>query len=293
MNNVKIMSGEEQERLRGALRADGAAELLNGGPGVRFAMRSQEGVVTAYYGGKVLFQGKDSVRLLSLADEVVRRAPFVPGEPLTFPVVGGDESGKGDLFGPLVVAAFAARDEAERSKVIRLGARDCKLMTDDEVRSVGAGLRGLGASSVRVVMPDEYNERYARVHNVNVLLNQLYGELLLGIATRVGAQTVILDKYGSRALGLWSAPQGFRFIVEPHAERYPEVAAASVLARAAFLEGLQRTARENGLPSLPKGASTETQAFMRRLAAERGRELLQSVAKVNFAPVKEYLEGLF
>jgi ribonuclease HIII len=142
-------------------------------------------------------------------------------------------------------------------------------------------------------MPPDYNARYARVHNVNILLNEVYGELLLELAISSKAHTVILDKYGRRAMALWKSPQSFRFVVETHAERYPEVAAASVLARAAFLDGLERTARENGVVRLPKGASLEAQAFMRRLASDKGKDVLRFVAKVNFAPVKECLGSLF
>jgi ribonuclease HIII len=154
-------------------------------------------------------------------------------------------------------------------------------------------LDGIGVSAIRVLMPQEYNSRYARVHNVNVLLNEVYAELLLELATGSKAHTVILDKYGGRAMALWKTPQSFRFVVETHAERYPEVAAASVLARAAFLDGLERTARNNGVVRLPKGASMEAQAFMRRLASDKGKDILRSVAKANFAPVKACLDSLF
>ncbi len=162
-----------------------------------------------------------------------------------------------------------------------------------EVRAVATRLDGIGISSIRVLMPQEYNARYAGVHNVNVLLNEIYAGLLLELATASRAHTVILDKYGGRAMALWKSPQSFRFVVETHAERYPEVAAASVLARAAFLDGLERTARNSGVVRLPKGASMEAQAFMRRLASDKGKDVLRSVAKVNFAPVKECLESLF
>ncbi|MFZ2413135.1 MAG: hypothetical protein WAW16_02820, partial [Candidatus Cryosericum sp.] len=64
-------------------------------------------------------------------------------------------------------------------------------------------------------------------------------------------------------------------------------------ARAAFLDGLERTARDNGVARLPKGASIEAQAFMRRLASDKGKDVLGSVAKVNFSPVKECLASLF
>ncbi|MHB8070926.1 MAG: DUF3378 domain-containing protein [Candidatus Cryosericum sp.] len=292
MNEVRNMTREQQELLCRRLVAAGGTEDTRPPAGALFLIRDDGSVVTGYHSGKVLIQGRRAGTLATLADDVLGGSE-VKEQRMAFPVVGGDESGKGDLFGPLVVAAFAARSESERREILRAGARDCKLMSDSEVRSVAPKLGRLGVSSVRVLMPAEYNSRYARVHNVNILLNEIYADLLLDVANKTSAHTVILDKYGGRAASLWKTPQDFRFVVETHAERYAEVAAASVLARAAFLDGLEKTAKDNGLDRLPKGASIETQAFMRRLASEKGRDVLRSVAKVNFAPVKECLDSLF
>ncbi|MCX6084385.1 MAG: DUF3378 domain-containing protein [Caldiserica bacterium] len=292
MNTVRTMTHEQQERLRLALTAGGATPDPELPAGACFLTRSEGSVVTAYRSGKVLFQGQHCDRQVRLAEGILAHAERV-NKGLEFPIVGGDESGKGDLFGPLVVVAFAARGESERREVVRAGARDCKLMTDAEVHAVATRLEGIGVSSIRILMPQEYNAAYARVHNVNILLNEVYAGLLLELATVSKAHTVILDKYGGRAMALWKTPQSFRFVVETHAERYPEVAAASVLARAAFLDGLGRTATDCGVVRLPKGASMEAQAFMRRLASDNGKDVLRSVAKVNFAPVKECLESLF
>jgi ribonuclease HIII len=286
------MTQEQQERLRLTLIAGGATLDPESPRGASFVARSEGSVVTVYRSGKVLFQGGDCDQQIRLAERILVHAEPA-ARSLEFPIVGGDESGKGDLFGPLVVAAFATSCESERREVVRAGARDCKLMTDAEARTVAMRLNGIGMSGVRVLMPSDYNTRYARVHNVNILLNDVYAELLLELATASKAHTVILDKYGGRATALWKSPQVFRFVVETHAERHPEVAAASVLARAAFLDGLERTARENGIARLPKGASMEAQAFMRRLASDMGKDVLRSVAKVNFAPVKECLGSLF
>jgi len=294
MNTVRTMTQEQQERLRLALITGGATMDPDFPRGASFVARSEGSVVTAYRSGKVLFQGADCDHQIRLAERILVHAePATRTRSPEFPIVGGDESGKGDLFGPLVVAAFATCGESERREVVRSGARDCKLMTDAEVRTVATRLNGIGVSGIRILMPPDYNARYARVHNVNILLNEVYAELLLELATTSKAHTVILDKYGGRAMALWKSPQSFRFVVETHAERYPEVAAASVLARAAFLDGLERTARENGVVRLPKGASLEAQAFMLRLASDMGKDALRSVAKVNFAPVKECLGSLF
>jgi len=286
------MTFEQQELLRRRLAVAGGAEDTRLPAGASFVIRSDNSVVTAYRSGKVLFQGPGASTIVAFVDDVVESGDSRE-QRMAFPVVGGDESGKGDLFGPLVIAAFAARSRSERQDIVRAGARDCKLMSDGEVQSVARKLSRLGMSSVRVLMPAEYNSRYAHVHNVNVLLNEVYAELLLDLATRTGAHTVILDKYGGRAASLWKTHQAFHFVVETHAERYPEVAAASVLARAAFLDGLEKTAKQSGLDRLPKGASMETQAYMRRLVSDGSKDILRSIAKVNFAPVKECLDSLF
>lgn len=292
MNVVKNMTLPQIRLLQRYLATLEMEESNQLPRGAVFLSRGGGFVVTAFQSGKVLFQGKGCEALAEKVDAFLQGS--TEQQPtLAFPIVGGDESGKGDIFGPLVLAAFAAHDEEERRSVVRAGARDCKLMTDEEVVIVGKRLERMGASSLLVLSPEEYNRRYAKVHNVNVLLNEGYARLLEGLADRVGACTVILDKYGNRALALWPDRKRFSFVVEPHAEHYPEVAAASVLARAAFLDGLHRVAQENGIDALPKGASFETQAFMRRLAEHRGKEILRSVAKVNFLPVRDCLDGLF
>jgi ribonuclease HIII len=287
------MTSEEQKLFRLRLAACGGVEIMPLPAGGSFLIRGPDFVATGYHSGKVLIQGRKADALAVLADQIMKKGSQPKEQGLLFPVVGGDESGKGDLFGPLVVAAFSTRDAQERVAVKHAGARDCKLMSDSEVHAVALRLRDIGRSSVRMLMPEEYNARYAQVHNINILLSQIYSELLLELADTCSARTVILDKYGGRAASLWNTPQSFRFIVETHAERYPEVAAASVLARAAFLSGLEQAAETSGSGRLPKGASMETQAFMMQLAANRGKDILRSVAKLNFAPVKNCLNSLF
>ena len=53
---------------------------------------------------------------------------------------GSDESGKGDFFGPLVVAAVLV-DITTAEKLVRLGVRDYKLINDKEVAAGRADCR--------------------------------------------------------------------------------------------------------------------------------------------------------
>lgn len=293
MNAVRIMTPEQQGALRRAMLAAGAREQRAVPSVAAFVLRTDSAIVTAYRSGKLLIQGRDIDAALQMADRILGQGEGMEVTAVRFPVVGADESGKGDLFGPLVLAACAARDEEERRTLVKAGARDCKLMSDEAVRLVAVRLREVAPWQVRVVMPEEYNARYQRVRNVNVLLSELYVELLGEMAQRTSARTVILDKYGERAARLWRQPPTFRFLVETHAERYPEVAAASVLARDAFLDGLVTLAQQYGLGILPKGASVDTQSLLAKIVADHGTDILWKIAKVNFAPVKPYLGSLF
>ena len=291
VNIVRIMTPEQRQDLKLLLVHVGG--MYGQRPsGASFRVKGEEWVVTSYNSGKVLFQGRRSDIPLAIADQM-QTSGVSADEKMPLPVVGGDESGKGDLFGPLVVSAFAVRTPEERSAAVAAGARDCKLMSDGEVRTVAARLKTIGMCEIVVLMPAQYNMRYRRAKNVNVLLNELYANLLLGLARKCDARTVILDKYGNRAVSLWKEEQSFRFIVEERAERYLEVAAASVLARNAFLDGLDRLAHENGLETLPKGSSAETQAVLKRLVRQRGESILNYVAKTHFAPVQACLNDLF
>lgn len=293
MNAVRTLTPEQQERLRRAMLAAGAHEQKAAPSVAAFVVRTDGAVVTAYRSGKVLIQGHQTDGAVQMVDRILSQGERWEVREVVFPVVGADESGKGDLFGPLVLAACVARNERERGELVKAGARDCKLMSDEAVRSVAVRLREVTLWKTRVVLPAEYNARYQRVHNVNVLLNELYLELLDDIVGRTLARTVILDKYGGRAAGLWPEPPAFQFLVETHAERYPEVAAASVVARDAFLQGLASLGRMVGLDALPKGASIETQSLLAKVVAEHGTDVLWNIAKVNFAPVKPFLGSLF
>ncbi len=120
MNTVKTMTHEQMERLRSALTVGGSIEAAELPAGASFLVRTAGSVVTGYHSGKVLFQGENCDRQVRLAEHILAHDEPVR-KSAAFPVVGGDESGKGYLFGPLVVAAFVTHDEAERRQVVQAG----------------------------------------------------------------------------------------------------------------------------------------------------------------------------
>ncbi len=212
--------------------------------------------------------------------------------------LGMDESGKGDWFGPLVVAAVYVEPEAVAA-LRKAGVRDSKLLLPEELAQVAARIEALlpaAAREVLVLEPAAYNRRYAALGNINLLLAELYVETAAPIVARTGATTIICDQFSQRADRLNSVfaraglprPQQMH-----HAEATSiAVAAASVLATTRFRAELVRLGALAGLGGpLPPGASAITllRRAARAILAREGAEGLGRYAKLNFKPVQELL----
>jgi ribonuclease HIII len=220
---------------------------------------------------------------------------------LGFPRIGGDESGKGDFFGPLVVAAFYVEEKG--AQVLQeMGVADCKTLSDAAVERL-AGLlepgkltKG-GIGHVIALMPREYNPRYADVGNLNLLLSQLHGECVNELMLRLdqvkkrlvrrgtqGPRAVLIDQFATNTSALATAlnlPPGCDLVTRTGGEADIACAAASVLARAEFLRSLRVLGGEYG-QELPPGAGTPTIKAARDFKKSFGSEELPKVAKTHF-----------
>lgn len=220
--------------------------------------------------------------------------PFDP------PWIGSDESGKGDFFGPLVVAAVWV-DERTLALLDTLGVRDSKALSDAQNRHLAGDVRAVcGDRAAEVLVPPErYNALYdqfkAEGKNLNTLLAWAHARALETVLERAPAQHVIVDQFADaryirERLAARTATGGLTIVQMPKAEANLAVAAASVLARERFLAWLERASREHRLP-LPKGASTEVEAAARRLVDRDGAATLGKVAKLHFKTTARVFAG--
>jgi ribonuclease HIII len=208
--------------------------------------------------------------------------------------IGSDESGKGDFFGPLVVAGVYCDEEAGRA-LERIGVRDSKLSSDDENLSMADQIKSaLGPErfEIRVLPPLRYNRLYdERLNNLNKILARLHAEVIAELSERFGCGHALIDKFGSDSL-VHAALRGLGLEMElvqiPKAERYTSVAAASILARAEFLKELETECGGflDGAP-LPKGAGSPADNAGRRLLKKLGPERLKGLVKLHFANSKK------
>ena len=213
-------------------------------------------------------------------------------EPDGTPRVGTDEAGKGDYFGPLVVAGVRVLEKEDARELHEIGARDSKTLSVPGARNLARRiLESVGVENTRVVVlrPREYEARRKAAGDINKLLAEInvpvFGELGAGV------ELFVVDEFAKAARSYIEPrlPPGVRLEVRPRAEDDVAVAAASVLARARYLEEMEALSAEVGF-ELPRGA-THVIGSARRVVEERGEEGLAEVAKVHFGTTARVLEA--
>ena len=223
---------------------------------------------------------------------VGRRSPDAGSGPAFSgrPRLGIDEAGKGDYFGPLVVAGVRVTGESVAEKLREIGVRDSKTVGLLGVRTMAERvLEAIGPGNARVVVlgPGEYEVRRGKAGNVNELLGEVDAGIIHELAHEV--ELVVVDQYAKSARPRLepAVPAGVSLDVRPRAEDDAAVAAASVVARARQLEEVDLLSDKVGF-KLPLGA-THVVGAGRRVVEELGEEGLAKVAKVHFATTQKVL----
>jgi ribonuclease HIII len=206
--------------------------------------------------------------------------------------IGVDESGKGDVFGPLVVAAARVTPEVERA-LARRGVRDSKTLADVQIAELAGLIRAQCEYEVLELRPPEYNAAYERFgRNLNRLLAWGHARVIAALHARAPAVRAISDQFGNaRLVADALRAEGCAIALEqrPRAESDLAVAAASVLARAAFIAAMDEFAARAGM-TIPRGASApEVKVALRRIHARWGMRGLERIAKMHFKTVRDVL----
>jgi len=197
--------------------------------------------------------------------------------------IGTDESGKGDYFGPLVVAGVYV-DETLLPQLVSLGVKDSKKLSDRAVLSMDTAIRSICPHSVVTIGPVKYNALYQKIKNLNRLLAWGHARVIENLLEKKPCRRVITDQFGDERLvlnALMKKGQEIKLEQRHKAEDDPAVAAASILARAEFLRRLNELSQKIGV-TLPKGASSLVEATAQQLIEKKGIKILEEVAKLHF-----------
>jgi ribonuclease HIII len=202
-------------------------------------------------------------------------------------VIGVDESGKGDFFGPLVIAGCLVTDQT-RDRLTDLGVRDGKLIANLKLRTIAAQITATFPHVVVVLWPEEYNRRYKAIANLNKLLASGHADCIEQLLKEHKAERAISDKFGKPELvadELSHRGVDISLAQIVRGEQFISVAAASILARASFLDAMD-TLSEKWDMEIPRGAAPQVDAAGRRLVKRYGAEALPKVAKIHFKNFK-------
>ena len=222
----------------------------------------------------------------------------VPSE--TEPHIGTDEAGKGDFFGPLVTAGVYV-DERTARLLRTLGVRDSKLVSDRELRGLATNIRDVVDEEKRaviIVAPKRYNELYRQMRgegkNLNTLLAWAHTRAIEDlIGHGLHPKFILSDQFGDKRyiesrLMVDTRLSGVPVLQMHRAEADVGVAAASILARDAFLHWLEQAGKILGL-TVPKGASPKVIETGRALVRRLGADGLKDYAKVSFKTMEKVL----
>ncbi len=198
-------------------------------------------------------------------------------------VIGIDEAGKGDYFGPLVIGAVFV-DSESINMLSSLGIRDSKLLSDSKIKQLFQEIEKRCKIVHVKINPRKYNELYSEIKNLNHILAWGHARALENILSNVKCEYAISDQFGNENLiksRLMQLGRKIKLIQQPKAENNIAVAAASIVARYFFLQESEKIGRRYKI-KFPKGASQEVEKVAKDFVSKYGKEELKEVAKIHF-----------
>ena len=263
-----------------------------------FAQKNKLSVAVYEKGPKVLLQGKGVEEFVQfeLEPKILGEAKLGYEEvhtPEMFePHFGIDESGKGDFFGPLVISG-AYVDRGIARKFLDAGVQDSKRIgSDAKIRALAESIRkdSLGIVETVLIGPAKYNELYEKFGNLNSLLGWGHARVIENLlAKKPDCPRSLSDQFADARVierSLLSHGRKIDIVQRTKAESDVAVAAASILAREAFINWLEREGKKLGF-RLERGVSAAVKEAAKKLVESKGPEALRQVAKVHFKTAHE------
>lgn len=243
---------------------------------IEFLSKTTAVTVTGFSSLKVMFQGP-----IAESEYMSWRTLFKKDKDM----IGSDEVGTGDFFGPVVVvSAYVNESQVEYLK--NLGVGDSKKITDDKIYKIGNEIKDIIKHKEVFLENSYYNKLHKKVKNLNKIKALMHNRALLELTKFTKCQTVVLDEFTPEKKYfeyLDSEPDVFKDIIfETKAEsKYIAVAAASVLARYYFIVLWAKMETKLGM-KIPKGAGKQVDVAARKIIDTLGEEALYDIAKLHF-----------
>jgi ribonuclease HIII len=263
-----------------------------------FAQKNKLSVAVYEKGPKVLVQGKGVEEFVQfeLEPKILGEAKLgyeeVHSPEMFEPHFGVDESGKGDFFGPLVISGVYV-DRGIARKLLDAGVQDSKrIASDARIRALAQTIRKTAGGLIETVLigPQKYNELYEKFGNLNKLLGWGHARVIENLlGKKPDCPRALSDQFAdARVVEQSLLRHGRKIDIQQRtkAESDIAVAAASILAREAFINWLERRGKELGW-RLERGVSASVKETAKKLVEKGGPDTLREVAKVHFRTAHE------
>ncbi len=261
----------------------------------RYAYDGEFVKVVVYESGKLVVQGRNTEDFVANILEPEVTGEFLLGyeevnNPEWFePHAGMDESGKGDLFGPVVTACVIGDGDMVRSWM-NVGIRDSKTITDGAIIKMAKQIKATKGVVIKVAYTNmlKYNELYHKFDsNLNKFLAWLHGRALNDALHEKKPEWGLLDQFTKQPLvQKYVEEKDFELRMRTKAEEDPVVAAASIVARATWLQQMKKLEEIAG-EKLPKGSGAQAKEKARLIFTKWGEARMGEFCKLHFKTAYE------
>jgi ribonuclease HIII len=275
------------------------ASLLDKIPnGALFAAKLPDCTITAYKSGKVLFQGKAAEQEAARWQEKESAEPLLtksrstnlPANFSSLSIIGSDEVGTGDYFGPItVVAAYVGKEKIPSLQ--QLGVKDSKGLTDEKIIQIAKQLIKEIPYSLLTLHNEKYNQLQASGMSQGKMKALLHNQAIIQLLNKIAParpDAILIDQFVESST-YYNYLKGEKTIVKESvyfstkAEGlHLAVAAASIIARYAFLKAMDSLSQQAEM-ELPKGAGAQVDIAAAKLIKTKGLSALSKYAKLHFA----------
>ncbi len=240
-------------------------------------------------GIKKLLQGNIESNIYKELNELLFGNKLFENEPMDGisyeEYIGTDESGKGDYFGPLVVAAVYINNKMSR-ELERIGVKDSKLFSDNSIKIIEPEIKKIIRDGFDVVIigPEKYNQLYQSFNNLNKIMGWAHSKTIENLIKKTNCHNVISDKFGNEKLikdELKKKKLEVNIYQTTKGERYTAVAAASILARTKVIDWFYHKSKEVGF-EIPKGGGTIVNIAAKKVLSQYDDKYLLKMIKFHF-----------